>query len=923
MISIQRLCAQGKNKKGDNVVDYLMATEYYVDKDGSQRELMRWGGKASVELGLTGKAVVKDDMLALAKGFAPDDGRALCQNAGALPTTKPKVSRISGEAVFDENGQPVMVTEGGHRVGFDLTFTPPKPVSVGFAMAQGEQRDHIMEAHRRSVARAMDWLETRVETRRGHAGKDVIGVSGLVYSQHDHLANRDLEPNIHTHTLVYGVAKGEDGNWGTFDPVEIYRHRRTADALYQSELARELQQLGYGITHQREVDANNEATGRMIWGIEGVSKEMCDRFSSRRQQILDYQAEHGVDAQTACLATRRHKDEPSFQEMQQAWTQTMALMKEHDPTLIIDARDLLGREGRIEAPINDQALLERLHKSEAVFSREHLITALAHEHLGQMDLAQLNTEADAFIERNALSRINPEGIATVDRGNSLAKRHTEERFAAPWMVQWEREIVHRVSARQDEQDVRLPEAVVEKAMVSYERAKGFTLSDEQRHAIRHLTTETGGVGVLSGLAGTGKTTVSEVYGSAFEAQSKTLLGVAVSNAAAKKLHEESGMPTLSVAKALDEMDKENLILTKNHVVVLDEAGMVDSQQARRLLVHCHKAGAKLIMQGDQMQLQPVGAGAPFALAKGAVGDAKLTEIRRQADPQDRHIAALFYDRDAQGQVVDPQKDGKGRRATEEKGAEILLALHQRGSIDAYTTSVEATKALVHDYLASPTPAEDKLALGHSRAEVAGLNTAIRKGLQDRGELHSNQAVITAKDGGQWHEMELAIGDRLRFTARDEDLGVINGSRGILRKIIPSRAGGYDLTVELPEEKRTVSFNNHEFRALAHDYATTVHKAQGQGKRDIFHLVNPGMIDNQSGLVAFTRLTKGRYTMYGAADDIETLGGRLGLERLKANAIQEGVREPALVQAINKLFENQSSPMDPPEQTRKRAAERAR
>jgi hypothetical protein len=46
------------------------------------------------------------------------------------------------------------------------------------------------------------------------------------------------------------------------------------------------------------------------------------------------------------------------------------------------------------------------------------------------------------------------------------------------------------------------------------------------------------------------------------------------------------------------------------------------------------------------------------------------------------------------------------------------------------------------------------------------------------------------------------------------------------------------------------------------------------------------------LVAFTRLTKGTYTLYGSSDDVEQLKDRLGMERLKINATHAGVREPA-------------------------------
>jgi len=263
--------------------------------------------------------------------------------------------------------------------------------------------------------------------------------------------------------------------------------------------------------------------------------------------------------------------------------------------------------------------------------------------------------------------------------------------------------------------------------------------------------------------------------------------------------------------------------------------------------------------------------------------------------------------------VKNQKYERGRQATARKGAEILDALHQRKAIDAYSDKEQARQGLVRDYLASTTPDHDKLALGHSRQDVAALNRDIRQGLQAKGQVQPDAAVMTAKDGPNWVEMALGVGDRIRFTARDEEMGVINGTRGVVSGISKSRAGGFDITVALGE--RSVRFNSYEFRAIAHDYAMTIHKAQGQGKRDIFHLADPAMMDNQSALVAFTRLTKGRYVLYGSADDIDQLGSRMGLERLKSNAIEEGVRQEQPIQVVASVRE---TPEDKAANIRRRA-----
>ena len=53
---------------------------------------------------------------------------------------------------------------------------------------------------------------------------------------------------------------------------------------------------------------------------------------------------------------------------------------------------------------------------------------------------------------------------------------------------------------------------------------------------------------------------------------------------------------------------------------------------------------------------------------------------------------------------------------------------------------------------------------------------------------------------------------------------------------------------------------------------------------MFHYVNPQQTDNQTMLVAFTRMTH-HYWLYGAEQDLELARMKLGLDQTKQNAIQ--------------------------------------
>ena len=70
-------------------------------------------------------------------------------------------------------------------------------------------------------------------------------------------------------------------------------------------------------------------------------------------------------------------------------------------------------------------------------------------------------------------------------------------------------------------------------------------------------------------------------------------------------------------------------LTSRDVLVIDEAGMVGTRQMERVLSHAAKAGAKIVLVGDQQQLQAIEAGAAFRTIHERHGGVEISEVRRQ------------------------------------------------------------------------------------------------------------------------------------------------------------------------------------------------------------------------------------------------------------------------------------------------------
>jgi hypothetical protein len=274
------------------------------------------------------------------------------------------------------------------------------------------------------------------------------------------------------------------------------------------------------------------------------------------------------------------------------------------------------------------------------------------------------------------------------------------------------------------------------------------------------------------------------------------------------------------------------------------------------------------MVGDALQLQPVEAGAPFRLAQEAVGHSALTEIRRQKEGQDRELAGAFY--------------GKA------SGAEIVEQMLDRGQLKGYGTTKDARTALVDAYLADPTPARDKLVIAPTNEGARAITSAIRGGLKARGELQGAQPVqVAGALAGETRELDLAIGDRVRFGKRHKAMGVSNGSIGVIEQIEEGTKGGHKLAVRLESEipgrdGRLVRVDTSKYQDLDHGYAGTVHKAQGQGKQTVYWHAEGGSADRHLGLVAFTRTKK---TMHAFASDhgLDKLEKSLDDWRLKQNA----------------------------------------
>jgi hypothetical protein len=143
--------------------------------------------------------------------------------------------RGTGDVSRSDDAQRVLSTsERSAVVGYDLIVAAPRPLSILVAL----DRDHapaVLNAHRRAVGDALEYLEQRalvVRERRGAEDRDVPGRWSDVVA-FTHGMNRHGEPHLHDHVLV---GARPDGARGVLDSRALFAHAATADALYRSSL---------------------------------------------------------------------------------------------------------------------------------------------------------------------------------------------------------------------------------------------------------------------------------------------------------------------------------------------------------------------------------------------------------------------------------------------------------------------------------------------------------------------------------------------------------------------------------------------------------------------------------------------------------------------------------------------------------------
>jgi conjugative relaxase-like TrwC/TraI family protein len=700
-------------------------------------------------------------------------------------------------------GEPLTARDQANRVAFfDVQLSAPKDVSV-LAMIGGDER--VREAFHESVKIALAEMErfAAVRERRGEAaGTEQIRLTGnFVGAMFMHDTSRDLDPQLHVHAVLVNATWDRTRNeWLALKQNEMLRASPYLRQVMYRELASRLRSLGY-----EPYEMNSK--GFAVRGVE----HLRERFSKRTRQVQrlaeEFAANKGrkpTKREVEILVRESREDKLTEISTPEVRSKQRAELSPAESRSLDD----LVRTARVQPPrqqwshgnvqsVLGAALRHVYERSSVVREGEVLNAAL-----------ELHPDFYRWRELRDALEVHPDAIRK-DGEMSLRPIRREE------------------------------DAAVQRARVG--RNQRFPLGDPtqlppeltagQRSAATALLESRDFLSVLIGDAGTGKTTVLTAIECAHLGAGGTrFLPLAPTTRARDAL----------LASGLEQADTVQRFLVSEamqaqaagRVVLIDEAGLLSTQQLDQVTRIATEVRARLLLVGDTKQHYSVQRGDALrnVIRHSGTPVVRLAEVLRQRNEADRRFSRLL----ATGAVAEAfgfaDRRGLIREATDDnalfaqaaehyvgnrvRGIETLVvipfweeierfnaqvrpALRQAGLLGAAEVTREAVKPLtwteeqkIHWDQYRPG---DRLLFARDtrffkRGVAAEVVAVLPDGLRVRGPK-GREAKITRKqraafEVGRAQSLSVSVGDRLLIRGREDDAGFANGDFKEVAKVDP-------------------------------------------------------------------------------------------------------------------------------------------
>lgn len=660
--------------------------------------------------------------------------------------------------------------------GTDLTFSLAKGVSLYLTaleeVGKADVADSIRGDADASIREALNiaYLTGTFMARRGSANKHtlkleiVASVPATIWAHRTARGNDGSTANIadpqeHFHVYVPNLAQRMDGTWGALNGERIFKDHMMIGALFRADFAARL--AARGLFLQKTGKGQFDLMMPITW---------VQPFSARRAEILrrmhEITGQRRTDANLASLARRtavssRGPKEllPPLSALKAEWTHRLSEWSANWTGVVRFVETSRLRSDPVTRDISDEQLIDDTCTS--IITCRQVRTAVAA--LASSD-GSLTAKAAIHRADHIIRRLVP-----------LGRQRESEFFISTGLLERERRILQWSIGRQGEK----PRLALPDAKMAIDRANenlgtrcgsGARLTAwQERHVIR-LSVSAGGVKVLRGRSGSGKTMLLTAVAEAHRLAGHPVEFLVPNIMAAKRISEEYGVKATDIWNFAGPFAPNAGIkaLEKRHVLIIDDAHMISTRRMDAVLEQAHATGAKVIIAGDE---RIVDSAYDQGLAFRTIV-ATDPEIRRPWPDAD-------IDHDIQRACLDTVAG---------RPVEALLGLADAGRVDLVSGPDEAlmkAAELVVGWITNDVrngksfaaAMRDNLVICASNVEARSVAEQIRSYLQIPDVSSFSQVVVTA--GGAElkpvsHRMGIAVGDRITIYEAHEELGLVNG-----------------------------------------------------------------------------------------------------------------------------------------------------
>ena len=320
-------------------------------------------------------------------------------------------------------------------------------------------------------------------------------------------------------------------------------------------------------------------------------------------------------------------------------------------------------------------------------------------------------------------------------------------------------------------------------------------------------------------------------------------------------------------------------------LIVDEAGQLGTFQMNQLLTFAKEIGFKVILVGEDKQLDAIQHGGVlrYLSTPEIIGTTRIETIRRQHNEWDRQAVADF-------------RDGYAHQALAQYFKRNQLNFLENEQI----TKQELIKAWT-EYRHN-NPSKKSMVIAQSWLDVIELNNNMRKQLQNEGFVGLENVLVKGIVSERDIDIEVSIGERVKFTKNDYRRKYTNGDIGTVTKVKVMDDGDIWIRVKLDSGRETQfmasSYANEDGRTyLTQAYAQTVYSSQGLTiDGDVFVYYTQNM-DRAHSYVACSR-HKDRAHIFANAQELE--------ENIP-ESFENAPRERGLLEALAKNMSRNNRP----------------